>query len=344
MEGVGHMGAPLEVMWETLVLGTRFLPVLVVTMGLSVLLQSLGIADAAHYLLGRRRVTAVLAGAGVGAFSPLCSCTVVPVVRGLLRARLPLGGVVAFWIASPLMDPEIFLLTVAVLGVPIALARLIATGALSVAAGFAADWLDRRGWFGSRLLNADPVASCGDPGLPCSGSTPGASLAAGRDVGGAVAVAARSPAAQVPAQQRLRDRLRHLDARDFGREVARETWVVGRWLIVAFLLQVLIVRYVPQAALTGLLGTGSPAAIPLAAILGVPLYLTNVAALPIVAGLLEQGMEPGAAITFLIAGSVTTMPAMAAVRGTVNGRVFAFYLAVGILGAITMGFLGSLVL
>jgi len=159
-----------------------------------------------------------------------------------------------------------------------------------------------------------------------------------------VAVAARSPAAHVPAQQRLRDRLRHLDARDLGREVARETWVVGRWLIVAFLLQVLIVRYVPQAALTGLLGTDSPAAIPLAAILGVPLYLTNVAALPIVAGLLEQGMEPGAAITFLIAGPVTTMPAMAAVRGTVNGRVFAFYLAVGILGAITMGSLGSLVL
>ena len=54
MEGVGHMGAPLEVMWETLALGTRFLPVLVVIMGLSVLLQSLGIADAAHHLLGGR--------------------------------------------------------------------------------------------------------------------------------------------------------------------------------------------------------------------------------------------------------------------------------------------------
>jgi hypothetical protein len=265
-------------------------------------------------------------------------------VRGLLRARLPLGGVVAFWIASPLMDLEIFLLTIAVLGMPIALARLIATGALSVAAGFVADWLDGRGWFGSQLLNADPLASCGDPGPSCSEAAPGASPAAGGGAGGGVAVVARSHAVQAPAQQRLRDRIRHFDARDFGRQVARETWVVGRWLLVAFFIQVLIVRYVPQEALTGLLGTGSPAAIPLAALLGVPLYLTNVAALPIVAGLLEQGMEPGAAITFLIAGPVTTVPAMAAVRGTVNGRVFAFYLAVGILGAITTGCIASLVL
>jgi uncharacterized membrane protein YraQ (UPF0718 family) len=78
-------------------------------------------------------------------------------------------------------------------------------------------------------------------------------------------------------------------------------------------------------------------AVPLAALIGVPLYLNNLAALPIVAGLMGQGMQAGAAIAFLIAGPVTTIPAMTAVWGVVSRRVFALYIALGLGGAILMG-------
>jgi uncharacterized protein len=61
------------------------------------------------------------------------------------------------------------------------------------------------------------------------------------------------------------------------------------------------------------LGEDSAFAVPLAALVGIPLYLNELGALPIVAGLLDQGMQPGAAIAFLIAGGVTSIPAMAAV-------------------------------
>jgi len=52
--------------------------------------------------------------------------------------------------------------------------------------------------------------------------------------------------------------------------------------------------------------------------LGVPTYTSNLSALPMVSGLLAQGMSPAAALAFLIAGPTTTLPAMAAVWSLVS--------------------------
>ncbi len=60
-----------------------------------------------------------------------------------------------------------------------------------------------------------------------------------------------------------------------------------------------------------------------------------------VGGLLSQGMNPSAALAFLIAGPTTTLPAMAAVWGITNKRVFACY--VSFFGALVVGYLYSVV-
>ena len=102
-------------------------------------------------------------------------------------------------------------------------------------------------------------------------------------------------------------------------------------------MEALITRYVRQAAIAGILGEGNVIAMPMAALIGIPLYLSNFTALPIVSGLLAQGMQPGAAIAFLIAGPVTTIPAMTAVYGVVQKRVFDLYFSIGLFGAMVMG-------
>jgi uncharacterized membrane protein YraQ (UPF0718 family) len=130
----------------------------------------------------------------------------------------------------------------------------------------------------------------------------------------------------------------------FGRELVRESWKLGRWLLLAFLLEALITRYVPQATVAAVLGADKVWAVPLAALVGVPMYLNNIGALPIVAGLLAQGMQPGAAIAFLIAGPVTTIPALTAVWGVTHRRVFVLYLGLGLLGAVLMGAAANLLL
>lgn len=109
-------------------------------------------------------------------------------------------------------------------------------------------------------------------------------------------------------------------------------------------MEALILRYVPQEAVAQTLGSRNWFAIPLSALVGIPLYLTEISALPIVSGLMAQGMVPGAAIAFLIAGPVTTLPAMTAVFGIVNRRIFALYMSVGLGGAILFGLISSWIL
>jgi uncharacterized membrane protein YraQ (UPF0718 family) len=115
-------------------------------------------------------------------------------------------------------------------------------------------------------------------------------------------------------------------------KVLREAgWIIGS-------MEALITRYVPQAAIAGISGERNALAVPLAALIGIPSNLSNFTALPIVSGLLAQGMQPGAAIASLIAGPVTTIPAMVAVHGIVQKRVFVLYFfSLGLFGATVMG-------
>jgi len=62
-----------------------------------------------------------------------------------------------------------------------------------------------------------------------------------------------------------------------------------------------------------------------------------------ISGLLVQGMNPAAALTFLVAGRTTTLPAMAAVWGITNRRVFTLYLSFSLIGALIFGYLYRIV-
>jgi uncharacterized membrane protein YraQ (UPF0718 family) len=120
------------------------------------------------------------------------------------------------------------------------------------------------------------------------------------------------------------------------------TWMVVKFMLLAFFLSTLIKLYVPEEWVAGILGHQNPWAIPVAALLGVPAYASNLTALPMLSGLLAQGMGPSAALAFLISGPTTTLPAMAAVWGLTSRRVFALYVSFSLVGAVALGYLHSL--
>jgi uncharacterized membrane protein YraQ (UPF0718 family) len=120
--------------------------------------------------------------------------------------------------------------------------------------------------------------------------------------------------------------------------------MVGKFMALAFFLGALIQIYIPAEWIAATLGARNSLAIPTAAILGIPIYTSNLTALPVVGGLLTQGMNPGAALAFLIAGPTTTFPAMAAVWGLVSRRVFALYVGFALAGALACGFLYDFVI
>lgn len=332
-------------------------PFFLVSIVMSVLVRSLKLDGVIRRVFDNKIHVAIVLATLVGAFSPFCSCTVVPVIAGLLGSGVPLAPIMAFWIASPTMDPEIFALSVGILGWPMAVVRLGATLVLSLGAGYLTLALTRAAWLRSVLplrstvKAAERELACDSEGA-CSAQPalqPVMAMAVPLPVTAATSCQAGSCSLPDTAtttttndgkpiwRSQLESSFRDIRWPQFGREVLHESWNLGRWLLLAFALEALISLYVPQTAIASLLGENTHFAVPLAALVGVPLYLTNISALPIISALLAQGMQPGAAIAFLIAGPVTTLPAMTAVWGTVHRRIFYLYLAIGLGGAMTLG-------
>jgi uncharacterized membrane protein YraQ (UPF0718 family) len=127
-----------------------------------------------------------------------------------------------------------------------------------------------------------------------------------------------------------------------------ESWksfsMVMKFMSIAFLINALIKFYIPDDLIMGFFGTSNAWTVVIATLIGIPFYTTNMTALPIVSGLISLGMNEGAALAFLIAGPLTTLPAMMAVWGIVNRKVFLAYVLFGLVGSIFFGYLYNLFL
>ena len=254
----------------------------------------------------------IVAAALFGALSPFCSCGVVPLIAALLSMGVPLPAVMAFWLSSPIMDPAMFFLTAGTLGLDFAIAKTLAAVGLGLAGGAVTLALWSRGRLAAPLREG--IGGCG---AACE--TPRA--------GGKIVWAF------------WRENARR---RVFFSEGRNVTFFLAKWLTLAFVLESLMLAYVPADRVATVLGAHSLWAIPLATLAGVPAYLNGYAALPLVGGLIEMGTVPGAAMAFLVAGGVTSIPAAIAVYALVKKPVFALYLALSLAGGLASGILFQL--
>jgi uncharacterized protein len=132
-------------------------------------------------------------------------------------------------------------------------------------------------------------------------------------------------------------RLASIQARRARRR--RRRWLfLLKWLTLAFLLGSLMLHYLPADAVGRWLGSGQSLAIPSAALIGVPAYLNGYAAIPTTGALLALGMTPGAALAFMVAGAVTSIPAAIAGFALVRRPAFLWYLALALVGSIAAGY------
>lgn len=371
---MSHVVQIADFMWQALL---RIWPYLVLSIPFAVILRRSGLGEKLRGAFSARPVVAVLLATAAGAFGPFCSCSVIPIISSMLIAGIPLAPVMSFWIASPTMDPEIFFLSVSVLGWNLAIARMVATLVVSLFAGLFTLWLTQRGWLrGDVVLRKNPIGTrttfsllqrvwramrptresagsgcgCGSdpepietPSCGCGGER---SLeAAPESSGTGCGCSGASPVFEPPpcgcnARSGFWERWL---TRDLLVEVVSVVGRVAKFMLLAFFLEALIRFYVPQGWITGTLGSGNLFAPGLATLIGIPVYTGNLMALSLIGGLLKQGMNPGAALAFLIAGPITTLPAMAAVYGVVKRRVFLIYLGVGLIGALLLGYAYSAV-
>ncbi|TXD32927.1 permease, partial [Lujinxingia vulgaris] len=207
-----------------------------------------------------------------------------------------------FWLASPVMDPSMFLLILGVLGLSFAVGKIFAAMGIGLLGGYVIHLLQRSGVF------ADPLRpDVGDGG--CAGNQ------------------IRQP------NQVVWKFWPHPERRSrFLKESYKNGLFLGKWLLLAFLLESLMLAYIPADMVVDLVGTDSWLSQASATLIGVPAYLNGYAALPLVGGLVQQGMAPGAAMAFLVAGGITSIPAAIAVFALARLPVFLAYVALALSG------------
>lgn len=223
-------------------------------------------------------------------------------IAGLLAAGTPLAPVMVFLVTSPLMSPSIFMVTVGGLGLEMALTRVLAAVLMGLAAGLLTHLLTAGGWLRNqvRLIPSEayPAASSHDRARP----TLHAGLA----------------------------------------RMARQSWAmagfIGKYLLLALALEALMVRYLPAEWISGWLGTRSGWSVLISAAVGLPAYVNGFAAVPLLRGLMDLGMDKGAVLAFLIAGPMASIPSVAGAAALVRARTLALFLSIGFSGAVAMGY------
>jgi uncharacterized membrane protein YraQ (UPF0718 family) len=208
------------------------------------------------------------------------------------------------------MDPAKFGLIAGTIGLEFALAQTLAAIAMGLLGGFGTALLVRRGLLGDALRQGGTKLSC----------------------------CARQRTLHPPPPQW---RFWNEPARTqrFVLETAGMSWFLARWLAVAFLLESLMVAWLPGDAVARHLGGGDTLlAIPAAVLLGVPTYLNGYAAVPLVQGLINLGMSPAVGLAFVTAGAATSIPAALAVWALVRPPVFLGYLGFATVGSLAVGY------
>ncbi|RVT86890.1 permease [Rhodobacteraceae bacterium CCMM004] len=268
-------------------------------------------ASGAERLLARAfegpQLRMVVLAAMLGGLAPFCSCEVIPFIAALLAVGAPLSAVMAFWLSSPLMDPAQFAITAGTLGVDFALAKAAAAIGLGILGG-----LTVMGWAKGPLF-ADPLRERPAIGGCCS---------------------ARKPFSGAPVWRFWQA----ADRRETFRTTALSNALfLTKWLLIAYMLEALMLAYIPAEAVAGVLGGDGVWPVLMGALVGAPAYLNGYAAVPLVDALLQQGMAQGAAMSFMLAGGVSCIPAAVAVWALVKPRVFGAYLAIALVGSVLAG-------
>jgi uncharacterized membrane protein YraQ (UPF0718 family) len=253
---------------------------------------------------------AITAASLAGALSPFCSCGVVPVIAGMLASGVPLAPVLAFCVSSPIMDPEMFILTAAEINIDFAIAKTVTAIFMGLLAGYAVLGFQRLGYIRQPLKKAIGCG-CGQPSFDN----------------------------RVPLKILWKFWREPTRTNEFITQFRTNGFFLAKWMTLAFFIESLMIAYVPAKTVAKFVGVDSAVAIPIAAIIGVPAYMNGYAAIPLISGFMELGMGPGAALSFVTAGAVSSIPAALAVYALVKRSVFLVYIAIGIIGSLFAGYL-----
>ena len=250
---------------------------------------------------GKREGVGNVLAASLGVATPFCSCSAVPAFIGFVAAGVPLGVTLSFLIASPLVNEIAIVLLYGLFGYKIAALYIVAGLSLAIAAGFILGRLHLERYIEPWVMEAAAVAPGG-------------------------------------AQGELRPTW---DERiELGIDEVRT--IIGRvwpYLLAAVALGAVIHGWVPTDFFTQVAGPNNPLAVPVAVLVGVPLYSNAAGVMPLVEALHASGMAMGTLLAFMMSVVALSLPEMILLRRVLRIPLLATYIGVVASGIVLIGFL-----
>lgn len=296
----------MEILLSTLELALTAAPWLLIGLLLAGLIKAWVPMTFVQRWVGGNGLLSIARGAVLGAPLPLCSCGAIPTAFALHRNGAGRGPMTAFLVGAPGVGVDSMAMTYALLGPFMTAARVLgalvtamATGLLVVLSRVSSQHQEPSRTSCSNTCDD----SCGEPAE--------------------AAPETQSENRSQGTMARLRGGLRYA-FRDILDDIM--PWVVGGLLLAGAM-----TALVPETWLATL--GDSLWSMLLLALVGVPLYICAAAATPIAAGLLLAGVSPGAALVFMLAGPVTSMATLGALRQELGNSALTLYL-IGVVGTV----------
>ena len=255
------------------------------------------------------KVTNALLGAALGAVTPFCSCSTIPVLVGLFRSGAPFSGAISFLLTSPVLNPAILALLLVFFGpVPTAVYAVLAF-AFAVVAGLVLDALG----FSRYVKNV--------------------SIQGG----------AQDGATWETLEGTFWQKQRQAVLISLKEAVGLFRGVVG-WLLLGAGIGAFIYGFVPQELLAGFAGANDLWAIPLAAVVGIPMYIRAETMIPIAGSLMGKGVSAGVVIALILGGAGASIPEVSLLNSIFKKPMVATFVLCVFIVATATGFAFTILL
>jgi hypothetical protein len=254
---------------------------------------------------GRREGLGNLAAAGLGVATPFCSCSAVPGFIGFVAAGVPLGVTMSFLIASPMVNEVAIVLLYGLFGWRVAALYVTAGLTIAVVAGWIIGRMKLEGWVEPFVYE---TTLRGQPVDPSRGLSWSDRFSMG------------------------------------GEEVAAIIRKIWPYLLVGIGVGAVIHGWVPEDFFATAAGPDNPLAVPVAVMLGIPLYSNAAGILPLVEALHAKGLAIGTVLAFMMSVVALSLPEMILLRRVLKPRLLATFVAVVGTGILAVGLLFNAVL
>ncbi len=324
-------------------------------------------------MLLKRTKVSIVASVAFGAFTPLCSCGTMAVIIGLLTTSLPWGPIMAFLTSSPLMSPDGFIMLTGVIGFRFAVALTVASVVIGLGSGFITHVIQKRTTFLDNQTRfssntAAPSCGCGETAITqpvscgCGGEATASpccqkevpvtqpvscGCAGTADTAASLTCCTGSDKSNRTGSLKGKSNsarfLKKLKLREIGDAVIQ----IGLKQILLFFtifvaIGYMINSFIPQEYIVTLFSADSIFSVPLAALIGLPLYISGEGAIPLVQALMANGAGGGAMMAFMITGSGTSAWVIAGISAFMKKRVVSLYIGLMLGGGILIGYLYDL--